>query len=89
MTTTPMSHFTLVIDRTVGATDAVEIDLECSIDGTIWPANTMEIVSIVTLAVEPARAGSTTSTIPCNYMRYNVVTVGAGNTLTIQLLATR
>jgi hypothetical protein len=89
MTTTPMSKFTLIVDRTGGATDAVEIDLECSIDGTIWPANTMEIVSIVTLAVEPARAGSTTSTIPCNYMRYNVVTVGAGNTLTIQLLATR
>jgi len=89
MTTTTMSNYTLIIDRTGGATDVVEIDLECSIDGTIWPANTMEIATIVSLAVEPARAGSTTSTIPCNYMRYNVVTVGAGNTLTIQLLATR
>jgi hypothetical protein len=27
--------------------------------------------------------------VPCDYMRYNVVTVGSGNTLAIDLLATR
>lgn len=93
MTTTPMRYFTMLIDRTAGATNAVEIDLECSLDGVIWPANGYSLVTITDLSVEPARV-STASTDqlaigPCNYMRYNVVTVGAGNTLTIQLLATR
>ncbi len=86
MTTTPMSKYTMIVDRTVGATDIVAINLECSIDGVIWPA-TGNVISVTTLAVEPTRnsAGDT----PCQYMRYNVVTIGAGNTVTIQLLATR
>jgi hypothetical protein len=88
MTTTPMSKYTMIIDRTAGATDAVVINLECSYDSTIWPGTTQSLINVTTLVVEPTRNISTTAG-PCNYMRYNVVTVGAGNTLTIQLLATR
>lgn len=86
MTTTPMSKFTMIVDRTAGTTDAVAINLECSYDGTIWPGTTQALINVTTLAVEPTRNASVTG--PCRYMRYNVVTVGAGNTLTIQLIAT-
>lgn len=87
MTTTPMRTYTMIIDRTVGATDVVDIALQCSHDGTIWPGATFNTLSVTTLAGEPTR--TSVGVIPCNFMRYNVVTVGAGNTLTIQLLATR
>lgn len=83
MTTTPMNKYTMIINRTAGATDVVEIDLECSIDNVA----VVQIATITSLVGEPvlASVGNT----PCNLMRYNVVTVGAGNTLAIDLLATR
>lgn len=87
LTTTGAKSFTLIVDRTVGATDAVEIDVHCSMDGVIWPANTFEVMSVTTLAVEPARVSTTTSNIPCAFIRWSIVTVGAGNTLTLQLVA--
>ena len=83
LTTTPMSKFTMVIDRTVGATDTVEVDFECSLDNAIW----VQIMTTTSLASEPTLASQDGT--PCNHMRYNVVTVGAGNTLTVQLLAVR
>ncbi len=83
MATTPMAKFTLLVDRTAGATDVVEIDLECSLDATIFAATTATITS---LAGEPVLVALATT--PCVAIRYNVVTVGVGNTLTIQLLAT-
>lgn len=84
MTTTPMSKYTLVVDRTVGATDVVEINLECSINNTAF----IIIATITSLTVEPALINPA-GDIPCNRYRVDVVTVGAGNTLAIDTLATR
>lgn len=83
MTTTPMSDHTMQIDRTAGTTDAVEIDLECSLDGTDFT----QIATITSLVGEPVIA--TAVDTPCPQIRYNVVTVGAGNTLQIHLIDTR
>ncbi len=83
MSLSPMNDYVMVIDRTAGATDVVEIDLECSIDNSIFS----QIETITSLATEPAFINK--PDVPCNYMRYNVVTVGAGNTITVQLLATK
>jgi len=88
MTTTPMSKFTIIVDRTAGSTNTVEINLEGSYDGVIWPGTNQSIIQILSLAVEPAMVRDGVSG-PFNYIRYNVVTIGAGNTVTIQLLATR
>ncbi len=83
MTTTPMSKYTMIIDRTAGTTDVVEIDLQCSINNTAF----VQIATITSLVNEPVL--TSIGDVPCQYMRYNVVTVGAGNTLAIDLLATR
>ena len=87
MSSTPMSKYTMIIDRTAGATDVIEIHLECSLDGTIWSNTNDALISVTTTANEPTRNSFNGG--PCQQIRYNVVTVGAGNTLTIQLLATR
>jgi len=83
MSKCPMSKYTMIIDRTAGATDVVDIRLEVSLDGVIF----VQATQVVSLVGEPIR--SSAGDIPARYMRYNVVTVGTGNTLTIQLLATR
>lgn len=83
MATTPMSKHNMIIDRTAGATNTVEVDLECSLNGAIW----VQIATITDLTNEPALASQDGTA--CSSMRYNVVTVGAGNTLTIQLLGVR
>jgi hypothetical protein len=83
MTTTPMSNMTMQIDRTAGSTDAVEVDLECSLDATDFT----QIATITSLVGEPVLTTATGTA--CPNMRYNVVTVGSGNTLQIHLLATR
>ncbi len=83
MTTTPMSKYTMIIDRTAGSTNVVEVDLQCSINNVAF----IQIATITDLTNEPVL--SSVTDVPCNYMRYNVVTVGSGNTLAIDLLATR
>lgn len=83
MTTTPMSKFTMVVDRTAGATNTVEVDLECSVNNTAF----VQIATITDLTNEPVL--TSLDGTPCAYMRYNVITVGAGNTLSIGLLAVR
>ena len=83
MTTTPMAKFTMVIDRTAGTTDTVEVDLQCSINNTAF----VQIATITDLTNEPALTSA--ANIPCAYARYNVVTVGSGNTLAIDLLMVR
>lgn len=83
MTTTPMNKYTMIIDRTAGTTNVVEIDFQCSINNTAF----VQIATIIDLTNEPAL--TSIGDIPCDYMRYNVVTVGAGNTLAIDLLAVR
>lgn len=81
MTDCPMSKFTMVVDRTAGATDVVEIDLEASLDGTLW----FQIATITSLATDPNRVSVVDE--PWRHFRANVVDVGAGNTLTTQILA--
>src|SRR3990172_7831233 len=83
MTTTPMSKLAMIVDRTAGATNTVDVRVEASFDGTIF----VQVAQITDLTTEPVYIS--TSDVPSKYMRYNVVTVGAGNTLTIQLLAVR
>jgi hypothetical protein len=83
MLTSPMSEYTMVIDRTAGSTDVVEIDLECSLDNAIFT----QIGTVITLVAEPTFTN--VNGIPCYYVRYNVVDIGSGNTVTVQILATR
>lgn len=83
MTTTPMNNYTLAVIRTAGATDAVEIDLECSGDNS----NFFEIATVTSVAGGSGFA--TQPDTPCLYMQYNVVDEGSGNTLTIQIISTR
>ena len=85
MTTTPMSKFAMTIDRTAGSTDAVEIDLECNTNN----ANSIpvQIATVTSLTNEPVYTSIDGS--PCESIQYNIVTVGSGNTLTVQLLAVR
>lgn len=82
MTVAPASQYTMIVDLTAGSTTTVEVDLECSIDGTDYA----QMATITSLAAEPALIGA--QGVPCFYMRYNVVTVGSGNTLEIHLLGT-
>jgi hypothetical protein len=85
MSKNPMNHFTLMVDRTAGTTDVVEIDLEGSVDGVDF--RQIGSLTVTSLAQEPVLiAGGNT---PMSYMRYNVVTVGAGNTLQVHILATK
>jgi hypothetical protein len=84
MTTTPMSKFALIVDRTAGSQNTVEIDLEISLDNSIFVKSTATVTS---LAVDPNVAFADGE--PAVFIRYNVVTVGSGNTLTVQLIAMR
>jgi len=79
LSTTPKVNHTIQILRTAGSTDVVSIPLQCSLDGV----NFFQI-GIVTNLSTAVFAFATTS---CDFIRYDVVTVGAGNTLTIFLLS--
>lgn len=81
--TSPMQNWSMIIDRTAGTTNVVEIDLLCSTDGV----DTYQIATITDLTTEPA--GVSAVNIPCAYFTYNVVTVGTGNTLQIHVLGTK
>lgn len=78
---TPMSKFAIALVRTAGATDTVDVDLEGSLDGVNW----------FSLANVTSVAGGASITFvvdkPVRFARYNVTTVGSGNTLTVQILA--
>lgn len=78
MTMCPMSKFAIMVDRTAGAA-AWTVNLEGSIDGTNWS----------TLVAASATDGALAWVVdrPVDRIRYNVVTVGASNTLTIVILA--
>ena len=82
-TATPMSKHTMIVDRTAGATNVVDIRIECSIDDVDY----VQIASITDLTNEPALVSQDGTA--CLYMRYNVATIGAGNTVQIHLLDTR
>lgn len=84
---TTTTKYTMIIDRTAGATDVIEVHLECSLDNVIFSNTNDALISVTTTANEPTR--NSFDGAPCRGIRYNVVTVGAGNTLTIQILAAR
>ncbi len=79
----PPARYSMQVTRTAGSTNAVEIRLELSLDGSNW----WSAGSITDLSTNPNLIS--VADRPANYMRYNVVTVGAGNTLAIQIIATR
>ncbi len=85
MTTTPMKYYTISVLRTAGATDAVTVFFECSLDGT----NFISLAPAITTIAGGFNLVPSTTPASCLYGRYNVNTIGAGNTLTIRLLATR
>lgn len=80
----PTNNYTMMVERTAGATPGVEVDLEVSVDGTDF----VQIATITDLTVALVIVGSSTL-YPANFFRYNVVTVGAGNTLQVHLLGVR
>jgi hypothetical protein len=84
MGTTPMNDHSIQVDRTAGATDVVDIRFECQLESPSWTS----IFTISTLASEPVMNQSRIVR-PCMNVRYNVVTVGAGNTLAIHILSMR
>lgn len=81
----PPTAYAMTVERTAGATNVVEIDLECSASST---GAFVQIATVTDLTSGPALASPSTR-IPCLRMRYNVITVGTGNTLKIELLSTR
>ncbi len=79
LATTPMSKFTIIVLLTIGSA-AYVVDLEGQINGIGW-------VSLGTLS-----SGNTPDMLhvvnkPVNAIRYNVTTIGGGNTMTIGILA--
>ncbi len=79
LATTPLSKFTIIVLLTIGSADYV-VDLEGQINGIGW-------VPLGTLS-----SSSTTDALhvvnkPVNAIRFNVTTIGGGNTMTIGLLA--
>ncbi len=73
--------YAVSVIRTAGSTDVVEVDLECSQDNSAWA----QMNTITTVAGGSNGAGNANRA--CNFIRYNVVTVGSGNTLTIIISA--
>ena len=71
----------IIIGRTAGSTNTIGVNLQCSIEGS--PFATIATVTALTNAVANLAAPNWT----CSRIRYNVTTIGAGNTLTIVLVA--
>lgn len=79
MTLSPKSKFAIQVMRTAGA-NPFDVDLAGSLDGTNW----------FDIGGHSNTSGEITWFVdkPVRYMRYDVVDVGVGNTLSIILLAT-
>ena len=78
-----MSKYLMTVHRTAGTTDVVEVDLKVSIDGIDY----VQIATVTSMATTPTSANA--NGYPAQFMQYNVVTVGTGNTLRISLQASR
>lgn len=74
-------NFSFMVIRTAGAS-AYVVDFEGSLDGTNY-------VTIDTISASGASNMIHIANKPLRYYRYNVTTIGAGNTLTIQMFALR
>ncbi len=83
LTQTPCAQFTLNVIVTVNGATAYTVALEGSLDNAAW--FTLATVA----ATAPANQGASVTGKPQLYVRANVTTAGAGNTLTTQLLGVR
>ena len=79
LATTPMSRFTIIVLLTAGSA-AFIVDLEGQINGIGW-------VPLGTLSSSSSIDALHVVNKPVNAIRYNVTTIGGGNTMTIGLLA--
>ena len=79
LATTPISKFTIIVLLTIGSA-AFVVDLEGQINGIGWvPLGTLSSSSAIDALHVVNKA--------VNAIRYNVTTIGGGNTMTIGLLA--
>ena len=76
---TPLSKFTIMVLLTIGSA-AYVVDLEGQVNGIGW-------VPLGTLSSSSAIDALHVANKPVNAIRYNVTTIGGGNTMTIGLLA--
>jgi hypothetical protein len=74
--------FTVQVVRTAGTTDAVDVDLEGSLDGTTF----FKLGDVVTSVAGGTAAGFVVDR-PVPFWRYRVVVVGSGNTLRVHICA--
>lgn len=79
--TSAYSNFSMQVVRTAGAS-AYVVDMEGSLDNANW-------VSIGTLSSSAASDMIHITNKPLRYYRYNVTTIGAGNTLSIYTLSSK
>jgi hypothetical protein len=84
MSASPVGNFTLAVIRTAGATDVVSVTMQGSNDNTNFFATGTAIATVV-----GGSASTSLANTPWRYIRAFVTTVGAGNTLTTQLVAAR
>ncbi len=80
LATTPMSKFTILVLLTAGSA-AYVVDLEGQVNGIGW-------VALGTLSSSSSIDALHVVNKPVNAIRFNVTTIGGGNTMTIGLLAT-
>ena len=80
LATTPLSKFTIIVLLTVGSA-AYVVNLEGQVNGIGW-------VPLGTLSSSSAIDALHVVNKPVNAIRFNVTTIGGGNTMTIGLLAT-
>ncbi|KKN26919.1 hypothetical protein LCGC14_0869910 [marine sediment metagenome] len=79
LATTPLSKFTIIVLLTVGSA-AFVVDLEGQVNGIGW-------VALGTLSSSSSIDALHVVNKPVNAIRFNVTTIGGGNTMTIGLLA--
>ena len=93
-----MNSVTMTVSRTGGSTDAVNIVIQISPDGTTWATIKFDAAKTVLAGMAPLSVTTFVNNNPALasysgpafcYARYYVLTVGAGNTLTIHLIASR
>ncbi len=79
LATTPLSKFTIIVLLTIGSA-AFVVDIEGQINGIGWvPLGTLSSSSAIDALHVVNKAA--------NAIRYNITTIGGGNTMTIGLLA--
>jgi hypothetical protein len=90
----PMNTLAMVVRRTAGITDAVNVNMQVSLDGDTWVtiSGAQGIESGNKKAVTYVGFGPEIASFtgcPFCFFRYWIQSVGAGNTLEIAMLASR